>query len=90
MLHTPIIKCIFEIYLGTICIAVGKSRKENMEGLKTVQLSTVVVTLLYSTLKFQVFQYFSISVVFEVIFGASMQHQDTTKYLWDSLLDNVC
>ena len=30
--------------------AVGKNRKENMEGLKTVQLSTVVVTLLYSTL----------------------------------------
>ena len=50
VLHTPIIKYIFEIYLGIICIAGGKNRKENMEGLKTVQLSTVVVTLLYSTL----------------------------------------
>ena len=50
VLHTPNIKCIFEIYLGIICIAVGKNGKENMEGLKTVQLSTVVVTLLYSTL----------------------------------------
>ena len=76
-----------------------------MKGLKTVQLSTVIVTLLYSTLlddlpvkgsilldflvffiaeqqnfsKFQVFQYFSISVIFEVIFGSSVQHQDTTK-----------
>ena len=50
MLHTPIIKYIFEIYLGIICIAVGKNGKENMEGLKTVQLSTVVVTLLHSTL----------------------------------------
>ena len=48
--HTPNIKYIFEIYLGIICIAVGKNRKENMEGLKTGQLSTVVVTLLYSTL----------------------------------------
>ena len=38
------------MYLGIICIAVGKNGKENMEGLKTVQLSTVVVTLLYSTL----------------------------------------
>ena len=49
--HTPIIKYIFEIYLGTctICIPVGKNRK-NMEGLKAVQLSTIVVTLLYSTL----------------------------------------
>ena len=50
MLHIPIIKYIFEIYLGMICIAVGKNGKENMEGLKIVQLSTVVVTLLYSTL----------------------------------------
>ena len=50
MLHTPNIKYIFEIYLGIICIAVGKNGKENMEGLKTVQLSTVVVSLLYSTL----------------------------------------
>ena len=33
-----------------ICIAVGKNGKENIEGLKMVQLSTVVVTLLYSTL----------------------------------------
>ena len=33
-----------------ICIAVGKNGKENMKGLKTVQLSTVIVTLLYSTL----------------------------------------
>ncbi|MCY3928386.1 MAG: hypothetical protein OXG81_08925, partial [Acidobacteria bacterium] len=45
VLHTPII--IFEIHLRIICIAGGKNRKENMEGLKTVQLSTVVVTLLY-------------------------------------------
>ena len=50
VLHTPNIEYIFEIYLGIICIAVGKNRKENMEGLKTDQLSTVVVTLLYSTL----------------------------------------
>ena len=81
----------------------GKNGKENIEGLKTVQLSTNVVTLLYSTLladlpvkgsilldffvfiakqqkfsKFQVFQYFSISIIFEVIFGASMQYKDTT------------
>ena len=49
VLHTPIIKYIFEIYLGIICIAVGKNRKENIEGLKTVQLSTVVVTLLCSS-----------------------------------------
>ena len=46
VLHTPYI---FEIHLGIICIVGGKNRKENMEGL-TVQLSTVVVTLLYSTL----------------------------------------
>ena len=39
----------FEIHLGIICIAVGKKQK-NMEGLKTVQPSTVVVTLLYSTM----------------------------------------
>ena len=38
------------VYLGIICIAVGKNEKENMEGLKTVQLSTVIVVLLYSTL----------------------------------------
>ena len=50
MLHTPNIKYIFEIYLGILCIAVGKNGKENMEGLKTVQLSTIIVTLLYSTL----------------------------------------
>ena len=50
MLHTPNIKYIFEIYLGIICIAVGKNGKENMEGLKTVQLSTIIHTLLYSTL----------------------------------------
>ena len=48
VLHTPNIK--FEIYLGIICIVVGKNGKENMEDLKTVQLSTVIVTLLYSTL----------------------------------------
>ena len=42
MLHTPISKYIF--------VAVSKNGKENMEGLKTVQLSTVVVTLWYSTL----------------------------------------
>ena len=52
-----------------------------MEGLNTIQLSTVVVTLLYSILlKFQVFQYFSISIIFEVIIGASMQHQDTAIF----------
>ena len=50
MLHTPIIKYMFEIYLGIIRIAVGKNGKENMEGLKTAQLSTVIVTLLHSTL----------------------------------------
>ena len=50
VLHTPIIKYIFEIYLGIICIAVGKNGKENIEGLKTVQLSTIIATLLYSTL----------------------------------------
>ena len=33
-----------------MCIAVGKNGKENMEGLKMVQLSTVIVTLLYSTM----------------------------------------
>ena len=44
VLHTAIIKYIFEIYLSIICIAVGKNEKENMEGLKTTQLSTVVVT----------------------------------------------
>ena len=50
VLHTPNIKYIVEIYLGITCIAGGKNGKENMEGLKTVQLSTVIVTLLYSTL----------------------------------------
>ena len=50
VLHTPNINYIFEIYWGIICIAVGKNGKENMEGLKMVQLSTVIVTLLYSTL----------------------------------------
>ena len=50
VLRTPNIKYIFEIYLGIICIAVGKNGKENMEGLKTDQLSTVIVALLYSTL----------------------------------------
>ena len=49
MLHTPNIKYIFEIYLGIICIAVGKNGKD-MEGLKMIQLSTVIVTLLYSTI----------------------------------------
>ena len=50
MLHTPNIKYIFEIYLGIICIAVGKNGKENMEGLKMVQPSTIIVTQLYSIL----------------------------------------
>ena len=50
MLHTANIRYIFEIYLGIICIAVGKNGKENMEGLKMVQLSTDIFTLLYSTL----------------------------------------
>ena len=50
MLLTPIIKYIFEIYLGMVCIIGGKNGKENMEGLKTTQLRTVVVTLLHSTL----------------------------------------
>ena len=34
VLHTSIIKYIFEIYLGIICIAVGKNGNENMEGFK--------------------------------------------------------
>ena len=50
VLQTPNIKYIFEIYLGIICITVGKNGKENMEGLKAVQLSTVIVTLLCSSL----------------------------------------
>ena len=50
VLHTPNIKYIFETYFGIICIAVGKNGKENIEGLKMVQLSTIIVTLLYSTL----------------------------------------
>ena len=49
-MQTPNIKYIFEIYLGIIYIAVGKNGKENMEGLKMVQLSTIIDTLLYSTL----------------------------------------
>ena len=50
VLQTPIIKYIFETYLGIICITVGKNGKENMKGLKAVQLSTVLVTLWYSIL----------------------------------------
>ena len=50
VLHIPIIKYIFEIYLSIICIAVGKNGKENIKGLKKVQLSTVIVTLLYKYL----------------------------------------
>ena len=50
VLHTPNIKYIFEIYLSILYIAVGKNGKENIEGLKTVQLSTVIVTLLCGTL----------------------------------------
>ena len=48
MLHASIIKYVFEIYLGIICIVAGKNGEESMEGLKTVQLSTVhpVITLL--------------------------------------------
>ena len=34
VLHTPIIKYIFEIHLSIICITGGKNGKENMEGLK--------------------------------------------------------
>ena len=34
VLHTPIIKYIFERYLGIICIVGGKNGKENKEGLK--------------------------------------------------------
>ena len=34
VLHTPISKYMFEIYLGIICIAVSKNGKEKMEGLK--------------------------------------------------------
>ena len=41
VLYIPIIKYIFD---SIICIAVGKNGKENKEGLKTVQLSTIVVT----------------------------------------------
>ena len=40
----------YSVYLGIISIAVGKNGKENIEGLKTVQLSTVIITLWYSTL----------------------------------------
>ena len=50
VLHIPNIKYIFEIYLGIICVAVGKNGKENIEGLKIIQLNTIIVTLLYSTL----------------------------------------
>ena len=50
VLHTSNIKYTYLGHLGIICIAVGKNRKENMEGLKMVQLSTIIVTLLYSTL----------------------------------------
>ena len=32
------------------CSTVGKNGKENMEGLNTVELRTIVVTLLHSTL----------------------------------------
>ena len=32
--HQLFFKYIFEIYLDIVCIAVGKNRKENMEGLK--------------------------------------------------------
>ena len=98
VLHTPIIKYIFEIYLGIICNVGGKNGKENMEGLKTVQLGTVVLTMInnlpvkglilldflvfiaeqQNSSKFQAFQYFSISKVFQIIFGALMQHQDAT------------
>ena len=70
-----------------------------MEGLKTFQLNTIVITLLYSTLldnlpvkgsihldflvfwqNLSKFQYFNNSIIiFRVIFGVSVQHQDTTK-----------
>ena len=50
VLHTPNIKHIFEIYLGITCITVGKNGKENMEDLKTVQLSTIVTILLHNNL----------------------------------------
>ena len=50
VLHTPIIKYIFSI----ICITVGKNGKENKEGLKTLQLSTIVVTLLLHNLPLRV------------------------------------
>ena len=58
MLHIPILKYIIEIYLGivAICIAGGKIRKENMEGLKTVQISTIVVTLLHRRIYIEVFE----------------------------------
>ena len=39
VLHSPNIKYILEICLGITCIVGGKNGKENMEGLKTVQLS---------------------------------------------------
>ena len=36
VLHTPIIKYIFENTFSTICIAVGKNEKEKRKGFKTV------------------------------------------------------
>ena len=39
VLHTPIIKYIFEIHLGIICIAGGKNGKENMKGSQSVILT---------------------------------------------------
>ena len=109
VLHTPIIKHIFEIifWYNMYC------RWERKYGRLKNSPSTVVVTLLYSTLldnlpvkgstlldflvfylnskffKFQVFQYFSISIIFQVIFGASMQHQDTTQKICESLILQV-
>ena len=39
VLHTPIIKYIFEIHL--ICIAVGKNGKEKRKGFKTTQVMEI-------------------------------------------------
>ena len=67
--HQLLSTYVFEICLGIICIAGGKNGKENMESLKTVQLSTVVVTLLYSTLLNNLPAYSSILLDFLVFYS---------------------
>ena len=46
VLSTPIIKYIIEIHFSIYMPRSRQKRKENKEGLKTVQLSTAVVTML--------------------------------------------